>query len=261
MNTHRLLFPMLVVAILFACAYRAEAKNIGLFVNDRPVSFHGPAPFIKDGTTMVPLRTVGESLEMRVDWQPETRSIRLSNESIVIKFIIDEPRAEVNGKIIDLPEAPVIVQNRAFVPLRFIGEQLNKDVEWEPEQKNIFIMDNRQESDRYWLAKLVEAEAGSEPYEGKVAVAAVVVNRTKSPFFPQSIKSVIFERQQFTPVHTRRIFAMEPTPETMRAVAEALEGNDPSRGALYFYNPSKTNNRFLASRSATGSIGNHRFAR
>ena len=146
----------------------------------------------------------------------------------------------------NLPVSPLIVKDRTFVPLRFIGEQLKKSVEWEPEQGNIFISDNKRESDLFWLSKLVEAEAEDEPYQGKVAVAAVVVNRTQSPFFPKSIKSVIFEKKQFTPVQTRRIYSLNPGSETIKATSEAMDGFDPSKGALYFFNPQKTKINFLS---------------
>ncbi|RKD26821.1 hypothetical protein BEP19_16640 [Ammoniphilus oxalaticus] len=239
----------------------ADAKEIGLFIQEQPVSFNGAPPFIKNGTTMVPLRTVTESFGLKLDWDQSTRSIQLTGANVHIKLTIDEPRGEVNRKQITLPQPPTIVSDRTYVPLRFVGEQLNKSVEWEPEQSNIFISNSQFESDQYWLAKLVEAEASGEPYQGKVAVAAVVINRSKSPFFPKSIKSVIFERQQFTPVHTRRIYAMQAKTDTVKAVSEALNGVDPTNGALYFHNPQKSNNRFLAGRSTTSVIGNHRFAR
>jgi N-acetylmuramoyl-L-alanine amidase len=85
------------------------------------------------------------------------------------------------------------------------------------------------------LAKLITAEAGDEPYEGQVAVAAVVLNRTKSGEFPTTIREVINQPGQFSSLP--KLPATVPTESSFRAAKEALAGADPSRGALYFYNP------------------------
>lgn len=89
------------------------------------------------------------------------------------------------------------------------------------------------------LERLVEAEAGGEPYEGKVAVAAVVLNRLKHPGFPNTITDVIYEPRQFTPAINGKIEHMVPSEETKASVRDALSGHDPSWGSLYFYNPAE----------------------
>lgn len=111
-----------------------------------------------------------------------------------------------------------------------------------------------------WLAQLVWSEAEGEPYAGMVAVAAVVLNRVKSPLFPNTVKGVIFDGWQFEPVINGRIY--NPAPDiAYRAVYDALNGWDPSYGALYFFNPALTRNAFLWSRPVTTVIGRHRFTR
>ncbi len=113
-------------------------------------------------------------------------------------------------------------------------------------------------SDADLLARLVRAEAQGEPYEGQVAVAAVVFNRVNSSLFPNTISEVVYEPLQFEPVSNRTIYT--PADETARrAVRDAVSGWDPSHGALYFFNPAKTNNSFLWSRPHIITIGNHRF--
>lgn len=115
-------------------------------------------------------------------------------------------------------------------------------------------------SDADLLARLVRAEAQGEPYEGQVAVAAVVLNRVNSSIFPNTISQVVYEPLQFEPVSNRTIYT--PADETSRrAVRDAVSGWDPSHGALYFFNPAKTNNSFLWSRPHIITIGNHRFTR
>lgn len=239
---------------------QARENVIEVYVNDQPVSFDSGPPFIIEGTTMVPIRFIAEALGAQVSWDSKNQSVSLTKQDININLTINQKEALVNGQSKKLTQAPVIQNNRTYVPLRFISDKMRKDVEWEQSQRMIFISKSKQASDVFWLAKLVEAEAADEPFEGKVAVAAVVINRTQSILFPKTIKSVIFDSTQFTPVHTKRIFGMKPKPETVRAVEEAMAGGDPTKGALYFYNPRKTNNRFLHSRTITMTIGNHRFA-
>ncbi|MEW6308272.1 MAG: cell wall hydrolase [Bacillota bacterium] len=108
------------------------------------------------------------------------------------------------------------------------------------------------------LARLIRAEAQGEPYAGKVAVAAVVLNRMESRLFPKTVRGVIYQRRQFEPVDNGTI-NRKADALSVRAAQDALRGDDPSRGALYFFNPAKTRNRFLWARRVTVIIGRHRF--
>ncbi|MGE5553875.1 MAG: cell wall hydrolase [Betaproteobacteria bacterium] len=110
------------------------------------------------------------------------------------------------------------------------------------------------------LAHLVQAEAGNEPYAGKVAVAAVVINRIQSGRFPSSVRGVIFEPDAFEPV-SNGWFWNPPTQSAYAAARAALEGWDPSGGALFFFAPAKTANAFVWSRPILTQIGNHIFSR
>ncbi|WP_342043560.1 cell wall hydrolase [Bacillus sp. OTU2372] len=109
------------------------------------------------------------------------------------------------------------------------------------------------------LARLVRAEAESEPYQGKVAVACVVLNRVASSSFPNSIKEVIYQRGQFQPVRNGEI--NQPADEdSIRAVQEAMDEKcDVAAGSLFFYNPATATNRWLDTRATTLVIGHHVF--
>jgi spore germination cell wall hydrolase CwlJ-like protein len=113
------------------------------------------------------------------------------------------------------------------------------------------------------LARLVHAEAQGEPYKGKVAVAATVLNRVKNPDYPDTIRGVIYQNYygfQYCPVRNGRI--NRPADEEARKAAkEALEGNDPTNGALSFYNPSKSSNIWIGNRPRFKTIGNHVFVK
>ena len=111
------------------------------------------------------------------------------------------------------------------------------------------------------LARLVNGEARGEPYEGMVAVAAVILNRVKSPNFPNTIAGVIYQKNQFSCIADGQF--NEPIEEgssVYKAAQEAMNGADPTNGALYFYNPSKTSNKWLFSLPTVRTIGKHVFA-
>lgn len=109
------------------------------------------------------------------------------------------------------------------------------------------------------LARLVRAEAETEPYQGKVAVACVVLNRIESKAFPDSIKDVIYQKRQFQPVQKGQI--NKPADEdSIKAVKEALKEKRHIAGdSLFFYNPEIATSRWLDSRKTTLVIGRHVF--
>lgn len=121
--------------------------------------------------------------------------------------------------------------------------------------------DRTEEDDIDLLARLIHAESQGEPYRGQVAVGAVVINRVKDAKFPDSIEKVIFQSGQFTVVENGRINSA-PNAQAYKAAEDALDGEDPSRGALYFYNPKTARTLWwLSTRPKTVQIGNHVFAR
>ncbi len=114
-------------------------------------------------------------------------------------------------------------------------------------------------NETYLLARLVHGEARGEPYVGKVAVAAVVLNRVKSPLFPNTIAGVIYQAGAFDAVSDGQI-NLEPDADSLRAARDALNGWDPSGGCLYYYNPATATNGWIWSRTVQLSIGKHNFA-
>lgn len=112
------------------------------------------------------------------------------------------------------------------------------------------------------LARLVEAEAGGESFEGQVAVAATVLNRIKSDLYPDTLAAVIYQVvngcYQYSPVLDGRI-NLPASDSARRAVQEAINGVDPSGGATGFFNPTKTTNAWVRSRPVLAIIGGHIF--
>ena len=115
------------------------------------------------------------------------------------------------------------------------------------------------ESESYLLARLVHGEARGEPYTGKVAVAAVVLNRVRSASFPNSISGVIFQAGAFDCVYDGQLW-LTPDSESIRAANDALAGWDPTGGCLYYYNPSTATSAWIWTREVRLNIGDHAFA-
>ncbi|MCD8006174.1 MAG: spore cortex-lytic enzyme [Oscillospiraceae bacterium] len=114
------------------------------------------------------------------------------------------------------------------------------------------------ESNINLLAQIISAEARGEPYEGQVAVGAVVLNRVEHPSFPDTISGVIYQEGAFSAVDDGQFW--EPVEDSCYdAARDALNGWDPSGGAIYYYNPDKTSNAFITSRPVITKIGNHLF--
>lgn len=111
----------------------------------------------------------------------------------------------------------------------------------------------------YMLAQAINGEARGEPYIGQVAVAAVILNRVEHPSFPNTISGVIFQPGAFTAVADGQMF-LQPNESAFKAAKDALAGWDPSSGAIYYYNPVTSTNRWIYSRPIIKTIGKHVFA-
>ncbi len=115
-------------------------------------------------------------------------------------------------------------------------------------------------SDLNLLARLVYAEARGEPYTGQVAVASVVLNRVKNSSFPNSVAGVIYQRGAFDVVSDGQI-NLTPNSTARKAAQDAINGWDPSYGAIYYFNPRTATSKWIWSRPLTVVIGNHRFCK
>ena len=115
-------------------------------------------------------------------------------------------------------------------------------------------------SDLNLLARVVYAEARGEVYTGQVAIAAIVLNRVKSSSFPNTVSGVIYQSGAFDVVSDGQI-NMTPDSTAKKAAQDALNGWDPSYGAIYYFNPSTATNKWIWSRPFVKKIGKHRFCK
>jgi N-acetylmuramoyl-L-alanine amidase len=122
------------------------------------------------------------------------------------------------------------------------------------------VLNGISRSDMNLLAHLVYGEARGEPFEGQVAIAAVILNRLRDPRFPHSIPAIMFQPGAFTATADGQAY-LNPDSEAMRAVVEAVHGWDPSSGAVYYFNPATATSKWIWSRPIVKRIGHHIFCR
>jgi N-acetylmuramoyl-L-alanine amidase len=113
-------------------------------------------------------------------------------------------------------------------------------------------------SDMYLLSRAIYGESRGEPYVGQVAVGAVIINRTRDPRFPQTIAGVIYQPGAFTAVSDGQI-NLSPDEDAANAARDALNGWDPSGGAIYYFNPNTATSPWIWTRPIIKVIGNHFF--
>lgn len=253
-------------------------RPVRVLVNGReiPGGVLGPA-----GRVLVPMRPLFEAAGAELYWDDVSRSVRAFYPGHSVTLQAGSRRAWVGGEEVVLDQEPLILEGRLYVPLRFVGESLSGTVSWdggkgeahlslalseqavaglaEPEPPKWVIPCTDEEMDL--LVRVINAEAYDEPYLGKVAVGAVIVNRVKTRFSnATSIKAVLLNHCQFAVVCNGAIKRLLIQEDSRRAALEALQGADPTHGAVYFNNLRLTKDlRFWNSLTRTVDIGSHTF--
>lgn len=117
-------------------------------------------------------------------------------------------------------------------------------------------------SDLQLLARAINGEARGESYEGQVAVGAVILNRVKHPDFPNTIAGVIYQPGAFTAVSDGQInYPIDESSSVFKAAQDALNGWDPTYGAIYYFNPNTATNSWIWSKTIIRTIGKHHFCK
>lgn len=138
----------------------------------------------------------------------------------------------------------------------FISPILNKSSIGEVFAKGNSIRDEE------LIARAINGEARGEPYEGQVAVGAVILNRVKDPRFPNTIAGVIYQPMAFTAVSDGQInVPIDPDSTILKAARDALNGWDPTNGCVYYWNPETSTSDWIWSRTIVKKIGKHNFGK
>lgn len=146
----------------------------------------------------------------------------------------DQERDIIQSKVLDLQDE-VLSLNEDIINLEISKETISNEITILNENRKTIELDMLNEI--FLFAKLIQAEASSESLQGKTAVANVILNRISSNRFPNTITEVILQENQFEPVTKNTLEISIPTTDCYTAISNALNGNDESKGALYFYSP------------------------
>lgn len=167
------------------------------------------------------------------------------------------------GSLVGLTYTPFIsnlVQDESKVQAEEIEWSAPQNTKQQAKKSKAFHPSRLSANDVKLLANAVYGEARGEPYNGQVAIAAVIFNRLKSPSFPDTVAGVVFEPRAFTAVADGQIY-LTPNDKAKKAVQDAMKGWDPSGGCTYYFNPSTATSQWIWSRPQVKRIGKHIFCR
>lgn len=235
------------------------------------------------GRIIVPMRPLFEGIGAQIFWDQTTHTVRAFYPGHTVTLQAGNREAMADNQTVVLDTEPVIVNDRLLVPLRFVAETLDATLAWDDQKREarvtlgVTLPENAlaeaepqpvvpyTEDELELMIKVVNSEAYDEPYEGKVAVAAVIVNRVLSPRFAgKTIRDVLMagapNRCQFNVVCNGLMNRLPIQADTRQATLEGLAGNDPTQSALYFANlPRAKYQSFWATLTRTVVIGTHTF--
>lgn len=242
--------------------------------NSNRISYNGadydlPEPVMIDrGNAYLPLRSLAEAMHANVGWRADEKLAEVKAVQVyeVVEGDTFPGIAEQHGTTVEA----LLARNRMKEDELQIGQRLKVVVpdfmlepkpaageETEPASEPEASIDA---DDLALLAKLVQVEAGNEPYEGKLAVASVVMNRVNSDDFPDTVKDVIYAPNQFPPATNGKLDRAEASEDSRKAAEAALRGENNVPGAVYFFN-AKREPRKLKMVDVVKTIGNHTFGK
>ncbi len=230
---------------------------------------------IVEDTTYIPLQAFIDVMgnQTNIAWNTDTNTATVTGEGFELTATVGNNYFEVNGRCFYLPYGALLIDDRLSLPIRELAKVFSASVEWDDETSsvnicadNITVIDNAKnfynDQDLYWLSRLINAEAGNQPLEGKIAVGNVVLNRVADPSCPDTIYGVIFDNKfgvQFSVTTTGGIYA-EPNEESVKAAKICLEGYNIAGSSIYFVNPQVgVSSWFAKTRVFVATIGQHDF--
>lgn len=247
-----------------------EVTGQDILVNGSSIKPYTPF-FTYRQTTYISLRGVVEALypDAVVSWTGS--GVLVQAEGLSINATPGKTYLEANGRFLYIPDGIVLDRGVTLVPLRTLAKALGASVSWDSSTGTISIVsgsgpiengDNYYKSDAvYWLSHIINAESGSQPLAGQVAVGTVILNRVQSPLFPSTIYDVIFDCRggsyQFSPARSGAI-NREPNINSIIAAKLCLDGAREAGNSLFF-NAVGQNCWASRNRSLVTVIGNHSF--
>ena len=259
---------------VFAVPSLAADRIVEVRIDGEKLNFT-PATRLIGDTTYVPIykfcTMMGDTAK---EFDDGTKTAKINCRGIEMIAQKGQKYIVANGRYIYTGLENLIIDSTMFVPVRPLAKAFGAEVVWHAEDYSVDVYDNGtligsgenfyNENDLLWLARIIYAESNTEPFEGKIAVGNVVLNRVRSGEFPNGIYDVIFDKKygtQFTPVDNGTI-NNTPNDECFKAAKICLEGYTLSDKILYFIDAAHASNMWVANnREFVFAIGNHSFYR
>ena len=240
-----------------------------IWLNGEPMNIQ-TEPVIKEGTAFVSVHDFCVCMGCSDVWENGGATVTYGNE-LYARFVPQKPYILANGRAIYMPEGSIYDEAGLFVTVKALAQVFNLSLTWDKANRRISLnsqggviesAESKYNSeDLYWLARIINAESRGEPLEGQIAVGNVVLNRVKSAQFPNSVKSVVFDRKngtQFTPASNGSIYR-EPTEQATVAAKLCLEGANTCGNSLYFIATYVRSCWVSRNRALSVTIGRHNF--
>jgi N-acetylmuramoyl-L-alanine amidase len=245
------------------------AKAISLRVDNAPTRI---SVSLYNSTSYVPLRAAAKILcpNARITWENNRAVVTTQNLRLTAKP--GDCYLEANGRNLYIANGVKLANGSTMVPIRVLAKATGASVSWDNATGTVLLQRGSgtilsgesfyDSTSLYWLSRIIYAESSGEPLKGKIAVGNVILNRVKSPDFPNSIYDVIFDAKfgiQFEPVRNGTI-NNTPNEESILAAKLCLDGASVVGNSIYFLNPNKSTSLWAAKYCVyTATIGKHQF--
>ena len=224
-----------------------------------------------DGVTYVALAPMAKELDesVQIGWDGSSSTVTVKSSKLSLTAKVGQLYIQANGRYLYVPEGVQMVGGKVTVPLSVLVKAFNARLSWDAASGTVVV--NRgsgaiqsgdsyyNQDDLFWLSRIIQAECGNQPLEGRMAVGNVVLNRVKNPAFPNTVKGVLSQKNQFTTWKNGALAKRTPNATSVIAAKLVLDGGEveSTKGATFF--DSKSNSWAARNKTCVAVIGNHKF--
>lgn len=224
-----------------------------------------------DGVTYVALAPMAKELDesVQIGWDGSSSTVTVKSSKLSLTAKVGQLYIQANGRYLYVPEGVQMVSGKVTVPLSVLVKAFDARLSWDAASGTVVV--NRgsgaiqsgdsyyNHDDLFWLSRIIQAECGNQPLEGRMAVGNVVLNRVKNPAFPNTVKGVLSQKNQFTTWKNGALAKRTPNATSVIAAKLVLDGGEveSTKGATFF--DSKSNSWAARNKTCVAVIGNHKF--
>lgn len=224
-----------------------------------------------DGVTYVALAPMAKELDesVQIGWDGSSSTVTVKSSKLSLTAKVSQLYIQANGRYLYVPEGVQMVGGKVTVPLSVLVKAFDARLSWDAASGTAVVNCGSgaiqsgdsyyNQDDLFWLSRIIQAECGNQPLEGRMAVGNVVLNRVKNPAFPSTVKGVLSQKNQFTTWKNGALAKRTPNATSVIAAKLVLDGGEveSTKGATFF--DSKSNSWAARNKTCVAVIGNHKF--